>query len=119
VQLDVVADAEAADHVEQLLERDPLCIEQQLDDSCVARSGEAGCRAGDRHETVVGGEDPQVAEHLALRRQERGVAAAAGAQRLDVVRHLTMEERLGVRPGERQLARSERSSRPAASLIAA
>ena len=30
VQLHVVPDAEPADHVEQLLERDPLGVEQQL-----------------------------------------------------------------------------------------
>ena len=56
VQLDLVADPEAADHVEQLLQRDALGIEQQL---------------------VAGVEDAQVAEHLALRSEKRGVAAVA------------------------------------------
>jgi DNA polymerase-3 subunit epsilon len=73
VQLDVVAEREAADHVEQLLERHPLGVEQQL-----------GARV----------EDPQVAEHLALRRQERRVAAAPRHERLDVVRDLPLEELL-------------------------
>ncbi len=64
VQLHLVADAEPPDHVEQLLERDPLGVEQEL----VARV-----------------EDPQVAEHLALRRQKSGIATLSGGQRLDVV----------------------------------
>ena len=71
VHLKVVADAEAPDHVEQLLERDPLAVEQQL---------------------VAGLEHAQIAEHLPLRRQERGVAAGSGAERLDVVRDLALEE---------------------------
>ena len=83
VQLDVVADAEPPDHVEQPLERDALGVEQQL---------------------VAGGQDPQIAEHLALGRQERGVAAGAVGEPLDVVRHLALEEAARVRTRERELA---------------
>ena len=49
-------------------------------------------------------EDPQIAEHLALVRQEGGVAALAGDERLDVVRDLAMEELLGLGTAEGQLA---------------
>ena len=83
VQLDRVADAEAADHVEQLLQRHALGVEQQL---------------------IVCIEDAQVAEHLALRGQERRVTAAPRRQRFDVVRHLALEEALRVRARQRELA---------------
>jgi hypothetical protein len=83
VQLDVAAELEAADHREQVLQRDALAIQQQL---------------------VAGVEDPQVAEHLALVRQERRVAAAARLQALDVVGHLALQELLGLTTGQRQLA---------------
>jgi hypothetical protein len=56
VKLRVEADREAADHVEQALQRQALRVEQQL---------------------VAGVEDPEIAEHLAFRGQERGVAAGA------------------------------------------
>ena len=64
VQLHRVADAEAAHHVEQLLQGDALGVEQDL----VSRV-----------------EDADVAEHLALGGEEGGVAAGPGRQRLDVV----------------------------------
>jgi hypothetical protein len=64
VQLDVHPELVAADHVEQPLQGRALGVEQQL---------------------VAGVEDPQVALHLALVGQERGVGAGAGDQRLDVV----------------------------------
>ena len=83
VELDGVADAEAPDHVEQPLEGDAFGVEQQL---------------------VAGVEDPQVAEHLPLGREERRVAAGAGGERLDVVADLALEERLRVRAGEGELA---------------
>ncbi len=83
VELDVVTDAETADHVEQLLQRHPFGVEQQL---------------------VAGVEDPQVAEHLSLRGEERRVAAVSGRQRLDVVGHLALEKGLRVTSGERELA---------------
>ncbi len=69
VQLDIESDAEAADHVEQLLQRDALGVEQQF---------------------LAGVEDAQIPEHLALGGEERGVAAGAGGQALDVVGHLTL-----------------------------
>jgi hypothetical protein len=83
VQLHVVAEAEAADHVEQLLQRHPLGIEQQL---------------------VAGVEDPDVAEHLALGGEERRKAAPPGHERLDVVGHLTLQKLLGVGAGQCQFA---------------
>ena len=83
VQLDLEAKAEAADHVEQLLERHSLGVEQDL---------------------VAGIEDPQVAQHLALGGEKRGVTALARGQHLDVVGHLALEEALGVPAGQRQLA---------------
>ncbi len=57
VKLDPITDAEAADHVEQLLKRRPLGVEQQL---------------------IAGVQDPKVAQHLALRGEERRVAAISG-----------------------------------------
>ena len=83
VQLDVAAELVAPDHVEQLLQRDPLGVEQQL---------------------VAEVEDPQVAEHLALVGEERGVAAVPGVERLDVVGHLAVQELLGLGTGQRELA---------------
>jgi hypothetical protein len=83
VQLDVVADAEPPNHVEQPLECDALRVEQQL---------------------VAGGQDPEIAEHLALGRQERGVAAGNVGEPLDVVRHLALEETARVCTRERELA---------------
>ena len=83
VQLDVAAELEAADHVEELLEGGALAVEEQL----VARV-----------------EHAEVAEHLALVGEERGVAAGAGLEALDVVRHLAVEELLRLAPRERELA---------------
>ena len=62
VELYVVAHLEAADHVEEGLQRDALGIEQQLDGAS----------------PVAHSEDAQVAEHLALVGQEDGVAALPG-----------------------------------------
>ena len=90
VQLDVVADLEAAHEVEERLQRRAVGVEQQL--------GLAGAVA------VLGVEHAQVAEHLALVGQEGRVAAAAGGQALDVVRHLAREEGLALGAGERELA---------------
>jgi len=83
VQLDVAAELEAPDHVEQLLQRHALGVEQQL----VARV-----------------EDPQVAEHLPLVGQERGVAPVARRQADDVIGHLAVQEVLGLRARQRELA---------------
>ena len=71
VKLDLVAHLVPADQVEKLLQRDALCVQQQL---------------------PGGVENPQVAEHLALRSQERRVAALALGQPFDVVCHLALEE---------------------------
>ena len=83
VQLQVVADAEAADQVEQRLQRRALGVEQQL---------------------LLGGQDPQIAEHLALGGQEPGITALACRQRFDVVGDLALEELPGLGAGQRQLA---------------
>jgi hypothetical protein len=83
VQLDVHAELEAPDHVEELLERRALGVDPQL-------------RAGVQH--------AQVPEHLALVGEERGVAAVPRLERLDVVRDLAVEEGLRLGPGERELA---------------
>jgi hypothetical protein len=83
VQLDPEADGRAADHVEDGLQRGALGVQQQL---------------------VAGVEDPEVTEHLALRREQRCVEAGAGYERLDVVRDLSGEERLRVGAAERELA---------------
>ncbi len=83
VQLDVVADAEAPDQVEELLERHAFGVEQQL---------------------IAGVEGPQVTEHLALRGEEGRVAALALDQTLHVVGDLALQERLRVAAGEGELA---------------
>ncbi len=83
VQLQVVADLEAADHVEQGLERHALGIEEQL---------------------VSEIEDAQVAEHLALGSEECRVTAAPNRKRLDVVGHLPGEKGLRLRAGQGELA---------------
>ena len=49
-------------------------------------------------------EDAHVPEHLALVREERGVAAGAGHQRLDVVGHLPVQEGLGLGARQCELA---------------
>ena len=77
------------DHVEQLLQRDPLAVDQQL---------------------VPEVEDPQIAEHLALVGEEGGVAPAARLQAEDVVGHLALQEVLGLAPVSASLPRSERST---------
>jgi hypothetical protein len=81
VQLDIAAELVAADHVEELLQPRALASEQQL---------------------VAQVEHPQVPEHLPLVGEQRGVAAVARLERLDVVRDLPVEEGLGVRPGQRE-----------------
>ncbi len=83
VQLDLVAQRVAPDHVEQRLQRRALGVQQQLG---------------------VSVEDAQVAEHLALRREEGGVRAVPGLESDDVLGHLALEEILGVPAGERELA---------------
>ena len=89
VQLDVAPELVAADHVEELLQRDPLAVEQQL---------------------VAEVEDPQVAEHLALVGEEGGVAAVTRRQAEDVVGHLAVQEVLGLgaRSARACRARSDR-----------
>ena len=59
---------------------------------------------GVEQQLVAGVEDPQVAQHLALGGEERRVAALARGQRLDVVGDLALEEALGLRAGQRELA---------------
>jgi len=86
VQLAVEADLEPPQGVEERLEGGSLAEQEQL---------------------VAGWADidhPQVSEHLALVGQQRGVTAAAGRERLDLVADLAVEERLGIGPGERELA---------------
>jgi hypothetical protein len=83
VQLDVTPQLEAVDHVEELLQHDALAVEQQL---------------------VAEVEDPQVAEHLALVREEGGVTAAARFEAEDVVGDLAVQEVLGLRAGQGELA---------------
>ena len=83
----------------------------------------ARCRAAvrARSERAVDREDAQVAEHLALRREERGVAAFAGAQVGQLVGHLAVEELDGAgaasaracRARSGRAARSPRSARAA------
>ena len=86
MQFGLVADLEAADHVEQRLQREALGVEQQL--------GRRPCRV------PAACEDAQVAEHLSLVREEGRVAAIAGAQVGELVRHLAVEELDS--PGARQ-----------------
>ncbi len=76
VQLHVIADAKPMQQVEELLEGDPLSVEQQL---------------------IAGVEDAQVAEHLALLGEKGGVAARSTHQHLDVVADLALEKCLGLR----------------------
>ena len=83
MQLDVVADRPAAQRVEERLQRRALGVEPQL---------------------VAEVEHPQVGEHLALGGQQRGVEAAAGPERLDVVGDLARQEPLGVTAGQRQFS---------------
>ena len=83
VQLGVPADRAAAEMVEERLERRAL---------------------GEQQELVAGVQDAQVAEHLALVRQQRRVAAGAGGERLDVVGDLAVEHLGGLPAGERELA---------------
>jgi hypothetical protein len=83
VQLAVEADLEAAQRVEERLQGGALAEQEEL----VARV-----------------DDPQVGEHLALVRQQGGVAALARLERLDLVADLPVEERLRVGPGQGELA---------------
>ena len=103
VQLDPIADLEAADHVEQRLQGHALGVEQQF------RWGRAVARRGwrlrrDLPGLLADGQDPQVAEHLALVRQERRVATLAGAQVEQFVGHLAVEELQRIGSGQGQLA---------------
>ena len=110
VQLNVVADLEAADHVEQRLQRHALGVEQQL----LAR--------GPSSALVIAGadvEDAQVAEHLALVRQEGRVAPFARVAGLEVVGHLAVQELFASAPVSASLPRSERSTSPQRSVSAA
>ncbi len=90
MQLDVVADLEAADHVEQLLQRDALGVELQLRRRSVR--------------ALAGREDAQVAEHLALVREERRVAPFARGEVGQLVGDLAVEELHGAGAGQRELA---------------
>ena len=78
-----------------------------LNSSCSAHA------LGVEQQLVAGVEDPQVAEHLPLVGQEGRVAALAGHERLDVVRHLAVEEllRLAAASARACRARSDRRSR--------
>ena len=84
MQLGPPAHRAAAQVVEQRLKRHSLGVDPQLG--------------------VGGVEHAQVGQHLALVGQQRGVAAAAGRERLDVVGDLAGEQLLGLRPGQRELA---------------
>ena len=93
VQLDVVADLEAADHVEERLQRDALGVEQQL---------------------VAAVEDAQVAEHLALvgeeaRRSSRWPGSSAS---MSFVTWPSRNALACASPVSASLPRSERSSSP-------
>jgi hypothetical protein len=83
VQLAVEPDLVAADRVEEGLQRAALAQQEQL-------------HAGVDH--------AQVGEHLALVGEQRGVAALPGLERLDLVGHLAVEERLRLGAGQRELA---------------
>ncbi len=83
VQLDAIAKRVAPDHVEKRLQRHTLGVQQQL---------------------IAGVEHPQVAEHLALLREECRVAAASRCQADDVLGDLAVQELLGVLAGQRELA---------------
>ena len=61
-------------------------------------------RSVSRKQLLAEVEDAQVAEHLALRREERRVAAAPGVERLDVVGDLSGEELLRAGAAQRELA---------------
>jgi len=86
VQLGVEADVEPPQGVEERLQRRSLAQQQQL----VGRRGDV--------------QHAQVGEHLPLGRQQRRVAAGPGLERLDLVADLPVEERLGLGPGQRELA---------------
>jgi hypothetical protein len=83
VDLDVASDLEPPEQVEELLEGDALRVEPQ---------------------EAVAGEHAQVAEHLALVGEERGVAARAGRERDHVVGDLPLQEVARLAPGEDELA---------------
>ena len=108
MQLHAIADLEAADHVEQRLQRHALGVEEQLERLCCAvPTGLGGfCFAAARARLVLGVEcqDAQVSEHLALVREKGRVAAFPATQVGELVRHLAVEELDGLRAGQDQLA---------------
>ena len=69
-------------------------------------------RLGVEPEPVVAAQDAQVGAELALVVQDGGVAPAPRLERLDVVRHLPLEEVGRLKPRTRNFARSERSTSP-------
>ncbi len=83
VQVGAEADEAVAQRVEDRLERDALHVQQQL---------------------VPGVQDPQLAEHLALRRQHGRKLARPGRERRDVVRDDAVERLRAVLAGDRQPA---------------
>jgi hypothetical protein len=93
VQLDVGAELVAADHVEELLQARALAREQQL---------------------VAEVEHAQVGEHLALVREQRGVAAVPGLERFDVLGDLPLQELAAVRAREGEPAAAGAVDEPAA-----
>jgi len=86
VQRGLPADRRPAQLVEERLERDPLAVEVEL-----------GSLAADP-------QHPQVAEHLALVGQQRGVAAVALLERLDLVGDLARQQARRLAAGEGELA---------------
>jgi hypothetical protein len=93
VHLDLVPDAPAPQHVEHLLQRGALGVEQQL----VARP-----------------QDAKVAQHLALGSEHGRVAALPIGQRLDLVAHQPVEKRVRFRTGEGELSALGAVEQPAA-----
>jgi hypothetical protein len=83
VELDLAADHRRAQLVEEGLQGDALAVELEL---------------------VAEVEHAQVAAHLALGGEQRGVAARARDEADDVVGHLAGEELLGFGARERELA---------------
>ncbi len=88
MQLHLVADLVAADHVEQRLQRHSLGVQQQF---------LHGLARSDRKHA-------QVAEHLALAREERREATLAGAHVGELLGDLAVEEPDGARAGQSELA---------------
>ncbi len=74
-------------------------VEQRLQPAALAEQQQLGAVA-----LVVDREDPQVADDLALRRQQRRVAAVTGGQRQHVGGHLAGQELAGLGAGQGELA---------------